>query len=79
MFLLRDSDKGQEILLQKRHNTGYMDGMWDCSVAGHVENGESMKMALLREAKEEIGINTYTHSRYKLSIRLIIVFYLDDR
>lgn len=45
-----------EILLQKRYNTGYADGMWDCAASGHVEANESMKMAIIREAKEELGI-----------------------
>ena len=57
LFLFRVEDEVLEILLQKRKNTGYMDGMWDCAVAGHVEAGESMKMAVQREAKEEIGID----------------------
>ena len=33
-----------------------MDGYWDFSASGHVENNESMKMATIREAKEELGI-----------------------
>jgi 8-oxo-dGTP pyrophosphatase MutT (NUDIX family) len=56
LFLFRDKNGRREILLQKRLNTGYMDGMWDCSVSGHVEEKESMMMALQREAKEEINI-----------------------
>lgn len=47
--------KGNEVLLQLRKNTGYMDGMWSF-VAGHVEDGESSTGGMLREAKEEIGI-----------------------
>ena len=42
--------------MQKRQNTGYADGMWDCAASGHVDEDESMKMALIREAKEELGI-----------------------
>jgi len=57
LFLFRGCKKNREILLQKRKNTGYMDNMWDCAVAGHVEKNESMKMALLREAREEMNIN----------------------
>lgn len=31
LLLSRTSGKGAEILLQKRKNTGYMDGYWDFS------------------------------------------------
>ena len=34
-----------------------MDGYWDFSATGHVEENESMKQAVIREAKEEIGID----------------------
>ena len=46
----------KEILLQLRQNTGYMDNMYDFACSGHVEKGESYTKALVREAKEEIGI-----------------------
>lgn len=52
LFLTKDN----EVLLQKRCNTGYKDGEYGL-VAGHVEQGESFKQALVREAKEEIGID----------------------
>lgn len=56
LMLIRDTKDGEEILLQKRQNTGYADGYYDLSASGHVEEGESMIKALIREAKEEIGI-----------------------
>ena len=34
-----------------------MDGYWDSSASGHVEANESMKVATIREAKEELGID----------------------
>lgn len=43
------------ILLTKRYNTGYMDGHYMVP-SGHVEAGESFKQAMIREAKEEVGI-----------------------
>lgn len=57
LMLIRENNGKEEILLQKRKNTGYMDGHWDCSASGHVENMESMKMAMKREAQEELCID----------------------
>jgi len=48
--------RGREVLLQQRLATGYMDGHWSFSAAGHVERGESVEMAAVREAQEELGI-----------------------
>lgn len=52
LFLRRDN----KILLLKRHNTGYMDGTYSL-VSGHVEKGEPAELAMVREAKEEAGID----------------------
>lgn len=46
------NDKGQ-VLLQKRCNTGYMDGKYGL-VAGHLEKDESLVDEIIRESKEEI-------------------------
>jgi 8-oxo-dGTP diphosphatase len=47
---------GQEVLLQSRQHTGFMDGHWACAAAGHVEAGESVLAAAVREAAEELGV-----------------------
>ena len=47
--------KDNKILLLQRHNTGYEDGKFSI-VAGHVEHGESAKLASIREIREELGI-----------------------
>lgn len=52
----RDGGEGTEVLLQLRANTGYRDGYWACAAAGHVEAGESVLAAAIREAAEELGI-----------------------
>ena len=57
LVLTRNIDNKTEILLQKRKNTGYMDGMYDMACSGHVEEGESMSQTVVREAKEELGID----------------------
>ncbi|MBP3801918.1 MAG: NUDIX domain-containing protein [Clostridia bacterium] len=56
LLLARKNNNEEEILLQKRKNTGYCDGYYDFSATGHVDANESMKHAMCREAKEELGI-----------------------
>ena len=60
LMVIRKRNGKEQILLQKRKNTGYMDGYYDFGASGHVENKETMKMAIIREAKEEIGITIDT-------------------
>nr|WP_239028154.1 NUDIX domain-containing protein [Pseudonocardia acidicola] len=48
--------RGDEVLLQLRRNTGFMDGHWATAAAGHVEADESVLAAACREAAEEIGV-----------------------
>lgn len=57
LMLTRVKEGVKEILLQKRVNTGYMDNMYDMACSGHLEKGESLAHATIREAKEEIGID----------------------
>jgi 8-oxo-dGTP pyrophosphatase MutT (NUDIX family) len=56
VFLRRDVGDSAEVLLQLREGTGYMDGHWAAAAAGHVEAGESVLEAAVREAAEELGI-----------------------
>ena len=57
LILMRKVNGKREILLQRRCNTGYMDGKYDMACSGHLEKGESLSMALVREAKEEIDLD----------------------
>jgi len=46
--------KNGEVLLSKRKNTGYGDGLWSLP-AGHLEVGETVYSCAIRESKEELG------------------------
>lgn len=48
--------KNNKILLSRRCNTGFHDGKYSFP-AGHLERNETMAQAMIRETKEEIGIN----------------------
>lgn len=48
--------RGEEVLLARRAGTGYGDGLFN-TPSGHVEPGEDVRTAVLREAKEEIGLD----------------------
>lgn len=56
LVLKRIINEKIEVLLQKRINTGYMNNMYDVACSGHLEKGESISQAIVREAFEELGI-----------------------
>ena len=51
LFLIKD----ERVLLMRRAGTGYKDGEWGLP-AGHFDGDEAGTMAMVREAREEIGI-----------------------
>ncbi|GHT48417.1 NTP pyrophosphohydrolase [Bacteroidia bacterium] len=54
-------NKQGELLLQKRsQKKDIQPGKWDTSVGGHVDYGETVEEALMREVREELGIQAFT-------------------
>src|SRR5512135_2963901 len=51
LFFLR----ADRVLLLRRYNTGWEDGKYSVP-AGHVESGETVTQAAIREAREEICV-----------------------
>ena len=47
--------RNKEVLLAKRKNTGYKDGEYELP-GGYLEKNEDLYGAMIREAKEELGI-----------------------
>lgn len=45
-----------KVMLSRRANTGWLDGHL-CAPGGHVEEGETPIEAMLREIKEELGVD----------------------
>lgn len=50
--------QNKKVLLMRRQNTGFGDGLYGLP-GGSIEGNEPIKTALIREAKEELGITIF--------------------
>ena len=58
VWVIRPSDQGYDILLQKRSmEKDSFPGLYDTSSAGHIPAGDEPVPSALRELKEELGID----------------------
>lgn len=88
VLILTKMENGKEyVLLLKRQNTGILDGKYDISCCGHLEKGETLKEAIVRETKEEIGIivskdnlhySSTIHCDFEGDEYLLVAFYTNQ-
>ncbi|MBQ8996791.1 NUDIX domain-containing protein [Candidatus Saccharibacteria bacterium] len=72
-----------QLLAQKRAKTVHNGGFYDASAGGHVDLGEDVLTAALRETKEELGVTLSPDEleflcAYRVADK-IVYFYLSDR
>lgn len=69
VWMWRTNKEIREILIQKRAHTVRYPGMWDISVAGHINYQESAIDAAIREAYEELGLTLRSDNLYLIQVR----------
>lgn len=52
------NSKGEMWLQKRSKDKRIQPGLWDTSVGGHIQSGERVETALLREVQEELGVPT---------------------
>lgn len=53
-------NRNSELYIQKRSmSKDLLPGKWDTAVGGHVDYGENLETALIREASEELGLKEF--------------------
>ena len=62
------NSKGDILLQQRSSSKAIYPLLWDVSVAGHIDAGETPKEGAIREALEEIGINITESDLIKIGV-----------
>ncbi|WP_053992628.1 NUDIX domain-containing protein [Mangrovimonas sp. TPBH4] len=60
--------KGEILLAQRSFEKAICPGMWDVSVAGHVDAGESIEEAAIRETQEELSLSLKHSDLLKIGV-----------
>jgi isopentenyl-diphosphate delta-isomerase len=71
------TSKGDILLQQRSHKKTIYPLLWDVSVAGHIDSGETFIEAALRETQEEIGLELQPECLKKIGVRLYESSYAD--
>ena len=61
---------GHILLQQRSHKKSIYPLLWDVSVAGDIDAGESFETAAIREAEEEVGIELLSKNLIKIGTML---------
>lgn len=62
------TENGEILLAQRSAKKTICPLLWDVSVAGHIDAGETIKQAAIRETKEEIGVTISENDLYKIGV-----------
>ncbi|WP_298553485.1 NUDIX domain-containing protein [uncultured Algibacter sp.] len=62
------TDKGKILLSQRSANKTICPLLWDVSVAGHIDAGETPEQGIIRETKEEIGLTISENELKKIGV-----------
>lgn len=64
------TEDGKILLQQRSHKKAIYPLLWDVSVAGHIDAGETFKQAAIRETEEEISLSLKESELEKIGTRL---------
>lgn len=62
------TDEGNILISQRSANKTICPLMWDVSVAGHIDAGETPEQGIIRETKEEIGLTIASNELKKIGV-----------
>ena len=62
------TSKGEILLAQRAASKSICPLLWDVSVAGHIDSGETTEQASIREVKEEIGLDITATDLQKIGV-----------
>lgn len=64
------TNEGEILLQQRSRKKAIYPLLWDVSVAGHIDAGETFEEAVIRETKEEIGLKLQQRNLTKIGVFL---------